>query len=167
MIDRAGSAQRADFVDLFETEYRRLFATMCLVTGNSAEAEEVVQDAFVRVWERWSHGAEISHPVAYLYRTAINVVRSRARRIVRATRLSLLRPVLPEDPYQAVVDRHVLLQALAGLTPRQRLAVVLVDLLGMSSSEAGRSMHVRAVTVRVLLSQARAAIRVSLEEEDG
>jgi DNA-directed RNA polymerase specialized sigma24 family protein len=42
----------ARFETFFDTERARLFGTLCLVTGD-AEAEELMQEAFVRVWERW------------------------------------------------------------------------------------------------------------------
>jgi RNA polymerase sigma-70 factor, ECF subfamily len=41
--------------------------------GNRAEAEELAQDAFLKVWERWDRVADIEEPVGYLYRTAMNL----------------------------------------------------------------------------------------------
>lgn len=41
------------FEEFFATESRRLFQRMCFVTGNSQEAEEIMQDAFLSLWERW------------------------------------------------------------------------------------------------------------------
>jgi DNA-directed RNA polymerase specialized sigma24 family protein len=46
-------AEPLAFETFFETEARSLFRRLCIVTGNSAEAEEVVQDAFLALWERW------------------------------------------------------------------------------------------------------------------
>ncbi len=43
----------ASFEDFYEDTFRRLFTALCLVTGNRHEAEEIVQDAFLRVYERW------------------------------------------------------------------------------------------------------------------
>jgi DNA-directed RNA polymerase specialized sigma24 family protein len=43
----------ASFEAFFEAEHEHLFRAMYLVTGNAQEAEELMQDAFVAVWERW------------------------------------------------------------------------------------------------------------------
>jgi len=61
---------------------------------------------------------------------------------------------------------RVVARALAGLPRRQRAALVLTDLLGFSSEEAGRMLGVKPVTVRVLASQGRAAMKQSLGERD-
>jgi DNA-directed RNA polymerase specialized sigma24 family protein len=42
-----------DFEEFYGSTFRRLFTALCLVTGNRHEAEEIMQDAFVRVYERW------------------------------------------------------------------------------------------------------------------
>ena len=41
------------FDEFFEDHRNRLFGVMCLVTGNRSEAEEITQEAFLKVWERW------------------------------------------------------------------------------------------------------------------
>ncbi len=46
-------AESLSFETFFETEARTLFRRLCAVTGNSAEAEEIMQDAFLAMWERW------------------------------------------------------------------------------------------------------------------
>ncbi len=47
------------FEAFFEDHRSRLFGAMCLVTGNRPEAEEIVQDAFLRLWERWDRVATL------------------------------------------------------------------------------------------------------------
>ena len=47
-------AELISFETFFETEARTLFRRLCAVTGNSAEAEEIMQDAFLALWERWN-----------------------------------------------------------------------------------------------------------------
>ena len=59
---------------------------MWLLTRDRQEAEEVTQEAFLRLWERWDRIADAPDPVAYLYRTALNVWRSRLRRVAVAAR---------------------------------------------------------------------------------
>jgi RNA polymerase sigma-70 factor (ECF subfamily) len=70
------------------------------------------------------------------------------------------------DEFEIAEDRQVVAQELARLTPRQRAALVLTELVGYSSEEAGGLLGVRAVTVRALASQGRAAMRERLGGQD-
>jgi DNA-directed RNA polymerase specialized sigma24 family protein len=60
---------------------------------------------------------------------------------------------------EEVESRDEVLRALAALTPRQRMGLVLMDLLDYPSEQAGYLMGVKAATVRVLVAQARARLR--------
>jgi DNA-directed RNA polymerase specialized sigma24 family protein len=44
---------RPTFEEFFGTEHARLFGALCFITGDRDEAEEIMQDAFLRLWERW------------------------------------------------------------------------------------------------------------------
>jgi RNA polymerase sigma-70 factor (ECF subfamily) len=154
---------RSSFEEFFSAEHRGLYGALLLVTRNSHEAEEVMQDAFLRLWERWDRVSRVDDPVGYLYRTAMNVFRSRRRRVLVALRRTV-RPSEPDDGLAAVEDREVVVRALAPLTPAQRAAIVLTDVLGFTSEEAARAMRVRPVTVRVLASRGRAALRKEMTD---
>ena len=154
------------FDEFFAAESETLYRRMRIVTRDHHEAEEVVQDAFLAMYERWDRIATIADPVAYLYQTAFNVWRKRTRRATRAIR-HVFAPTPGADEFDAADARTVVGQALGYLTPRQRAAVVLTDLVGMPSEEAGEILGVRAVTARVLASQARAVLRERLGELDG
>ena len=58
-------AEPLAFETFFETEARTLFRRLCIVTGNAAEAEEVVQDAFLALWERWDRVGGLEDPTGY------------------------------------------------------------------------------------------------------
>ena len=64
-----------------------------------------------------------------------------------------------DDVFEAVDARLVVAGALKELTPRQRAAVVLTELLGFTAEDAGRELGIRAATVRALSFQARSALR--------
>ena len=66
---------------------------------------------------------------------------------------------MAHDPFDEVEVREDLRRLMASLTPRQRAALLLMDVYGYGSDHAARIMGIRASTVRVLASQARAAIR--------
>jgi RNA polymerase sigma-70 factor, ECF subfamily len=163
-LARGSVEETTSFEAFFEAQHARLFGTLCLVTGDAREAEDVMQEAFLKLWERWDRVSRLGDPAGYLYRTAFNVFRSGRRRLQRAGRR--LAGVPPEDPFAAVDAHETVVAALRRLTPRQRAAVVLTELVGLSSTEAAAALRVRPVTVRVLASQGRAAMRETLEERD-
>jgi DNA-directed RNA polymerase specialized sigma24 family protein len=95
----------------------------------------------------------------------MNGFRKRRRRAALAVRKAL--HLVPQEDLFAQADaRQVVSQALAGITRRQRAALVLTELLGFTSEEAARAMGIRPVTVRVLASQGRAAMKRSMERSD-
>jgi RNA polymerase sigma-70 factor (ECF subfamily) len=153
------------FEELFESERGRLFRALLLVTHDSMEAEDLMQEAFVRVWERWDRIGQIDDPVGYLYKTALNLYRSALRRALTAAKRSV-RPPTGRDPLDEVSARDEAVRSLAALTPRQRAAVVVTELLGYSSEEAGAILGIRSGTVRMLISQARAALHSSKGTND-
>jgi DNA-directed RNA polymerase specialized sigma24 family protein len=55
------------FEDFFRGQTQSLYAHLCPITGNRAEAEELAQDAFLKVWERWDRVADMEEPIGYLY----------------------------------------------------------------------------------------------------
>ncbi len=157
---------RPEFADLFRSERARLFGTLAMVIGNRAEAEELMQEAFVRVWERWDRVSAHPDPVGYLYRTAFNLVRQRRRRLRRATLRHIDAPQVV-DAFAQADDLADVAAALRALTVRQRAALVLTELLGFDSAEAARVLGVQPGTVRSLASQGRAALREVIGGSDG
>jgi RNA polymerase sigma-70 factor, ECF subfamily len=151
----------SDFEDFFASERVELFGAIVMVTRSTSEAEELVQEAFVRVWERWDQVCSHPDPHGYLYRTAFNLDRQRRRALRRAA--ARLTTAVPEpDPFERTDQLAELSAALGRLTRRQRTAIVLMDLLDIDSNEAGRLMGSRPGTVRSLASQGRAVLREAL-----
>ena len=149
---------RARFDDFFEEEHERLFKALYFVTGNRHDAEELMQDAFLKLWERWGEIHRISDPTGYLFRVALNGFRMRRRRAAMAIRKTVSiaerRDAFLDADMRADI-RQLLLQA----TPRQRTALLLLDLLGYPSDEAARILRVRPSTVRALATKGRRALR--------
>ena len=58
------------FEGFFEAERSRLLRALYLLAGNREEAEEVLQESFVAVWERWDKVGAMEDPTGYLHRTA-------------------------------------------------------------------------------------------------
>jgi RNA polymerase sigma-70 factor, ECF subfamily len=153
------------FETFYDDESRLLFRRLWLMTGNRSEAEELMQDAFLRVWERWDRVGPMDDPVGYLYRTAMNLFRKRYRRAMLAIRQSI--GLVPsQDDFADADDRQTVRRVLSTLPPRQRAALVLTEMLGFSPKEAGRALGVQASTVRSLSHQGRESFRRVMEVDD-
>jgi RNA polymerase sigma-70 factor (ECF subfamily) len=146
------------FEEFFDAERARLFGVLSVMTGNRHEAEEIMQDAFLRLWERWERVSAMDEPVGFLYRTAMNLHRKRLRRAgVALRKVTNLLP--PDDALAAIETRDQATRLLRTLTPREREAIVLTAYLGYSTEEAGKLLGIKANTIRVLTSRARASLR--------
>ena len=167
--EAAVSETVASFDDFFEQHYERLLRAMYLATGDRHEAEDLAQDAFVRVYERWDRVQGMDRPDGYLYRAALNLRRSRLRRLAMAARKLLASwPSEAPDPAGAAGERDVVRRALAPLPDGQREAIVLVEWLGMTDGEAAEVLGVSAGAVRVRISRARSRLREQLRgDADG
>lgn len=150
------------FAHFYESNSRRLFAALCLVTGNRDEAEEIAQEAFVRVFERWARVSELADPTGYLFRVSMNVFRRRYRRASLAVRRVLNLAPRASDDLAAVETHDEVVRLLAGLDPQQRAAVVLTAVMEYSAEEAGRILGLRASSVRSLTTRARAQMKTKV-----
>ncbi|HYJ61058.1 MAG TPA: sigma-70 family RNA polymerase sigma factor [Actinomycetota bacterium] len=146
----------ASFETFFEEHKDRLFGVMFLMTANRQDAEELAQEAFLKMWERWDSVGRIADPGAYVYRIALNAFRKRVRRADISRRLTLR---APSSTPSASEDSLLLHEALRVLTPRQRAAIVLTELLGYSAIEASEALGVKPSTIGALKYQARAALK--------
>ena len=157
------ASEERSFEDFFRSEREALYKVLCFVTRNRHEAEELTQDAFVRLLERWDRVGRLDDPRAYLYRTAMNAFRSGYRRALLAAKRTI-GATPPDDAIAAVDERDVAVRALATLSPRQRAAVMLIDVLGFPSKEAGRMLGIRASTIRMHASRAHAALKEAMTD---
>lgn len=167
-VEAPGSASlevTRTFETFYEDESRTLFRRMWLVTGHRGEAEEIMQDAFLKVWERWEKVGSMEDPVGYLYRTAMNLFRKRYRRAELAIRRSI--GFAPgRDDFADADERDAVRRVLSTLPPRQRAALVLTEMLGFSPEDAGRTLGVRASTIRSLSRHGRDSFRQATGVDD-
>ena len=149
-----------NFEEFFRSTHVGLFRALCLIAGSREEAEDVMQLAFLRVFERWDRVRSMENAEGYLYRVAINELRSRYRRAARALQ-RMIGGREADDALAAVEDRDEVLKALRNVSAQQRAAIVLTTMLGFSSEEAGRLLGISASAVRSHATKARDAIRAN------
>ncbi len=164
-----GRCAAPPFEAFYTANEGRLFRALVVMTGDRHGAEDLMQTAFCKVWERWDRVSRLDDPVGYLFRTAFNTHRSATRRALRAARRLVDRsadPIPPLEPAEIAEVRDRATRALDALTRRQREAVVLTALLEFSGPDAARIMGISPATVRALVAQARTAlVRPAAEEQ--
>lgn len=159
-------AESLAFQDFFRAEYAGLARALLLLTGSVAEAEDLAQEALSRVYERWERVRAMDSPVGYAYRTAMNLHRSRLRRLaVRARRTERALGSEP-DHAEAAGARADVLRAMREIPIAQRQALVLVEWLEMSAEEAGAVLGIAAASVRGRCHRGRESLRRVLGADD-
>ena len=149
--------------ELYAVSYRRLLGQLIAVTGSVAEAEDVVQEAFVRALNRPRQLLGADNPEAWLRTVAVNLARSRWR---RAQRLVGLAPRLVEEPRDSDTDGNVdLLQALRELPAGQREVIALHHLADLTVEQVADTLGLPTGTVKARLSRGRATLSTLLVKE--
>lgn len=160
-VDLSGPASFEDFVG---AESPRVFAALRLIAGNRAEAEDLMLDAFMQVWDRWDGVRTSEDAPTEIFRTAMNLYQ---KRLSSEEPVQRRKPAPEWDPTAALEASDEMLVALDLLEPPERLSLVLMDLFGYPSKEVGELMGIRASQVRTLASHGRAELRRRLGEPDG
>jgi len=151
-----GSNRPVDWEELVTQNENRLYRAALAILGDPHEAEDAVQDAFVRYLERAPRGLE--HPGAWLLRVLVNGCKSRLRLAWR--RVGPLPATLPAPGPEERQE----LEELWALPPEDRAVIHLHYYEGWSTDEIARMLGQRPGTVRSRLSRARGKLRKLLED---
>ena len=147
--------------DLYTSSYRKLVAQLYAVTGDRQEAEDVVQEAFMRAIGRWDKIKTYDAPEAWIRTVALNLARSRWRRAKRGA-AAMVRHGVPQPEPELSPDHVALMTAMRGLPEAQREALVLHHFVGMSVDEVAASLGAPSGTIKARLSRGRAALATVL-----
>ena len=153
--------------DVYAAHYRRLVVLVTAVAGSRVEAEEAVQEAFVRALGLTGRRAVVDDPEAWLYRVAVNVVRSRMRRLLsaRRARAALAGDEPRADEHTTVDNRLALLHGLRRLPFVQREALALHYLADLPLEAIAARVGAPIGTVKARLSRGREALARHLARE--
>jgi RNA polymerase sigma-70 factor (sigma-E family) len=153
-----------EFREFFASQYGRLCWLGFLLTGDRAEAEELAQDALVRLWWRWLVRRP-DDPARYVRKVLVNRRRSLLRRAaVEARALARLEPVPP--PPGDEDDAMVLWTAVQALPVRQRAVLVLRFHEDLTEAEVARLLGLPLGTVKSLGHRALGRLRQRLGATD-
>lgn len=146
-----------------------MLAALTAWCGDRSVADEALDEAFVRAYERWERVRRSPSPAGWVWRTATNLVRRHHRR--RGIEARVLRRTAPIDPttepasHADPADDLDLRAALLRLTERQRTVIVLHHLVGLPHAEVADALGIAVGTVAATLHQARARLASELADD--
>jgi RNA polymerase sigma factor (sigma-70 family) len=140
-----------------------------MMSGSRAAAEDAVQEALARAWERGERGEHIDTPEAWVRTVATNLLRSVFRRLLaeRRAREALVGAIERRESAPDLSDERVdVARALGALPRRQREATVLRYYLGLSVEEIAATLRVTEGTAKTTLLRARRRLAQALGAQD-
>lgn len=155
--------RREDLEGFCAAEHPRLVGMLTLYCGSRASAEELAQEALIRVCQHWEKVRALHNPGAWVHRVAMNLASSHLRRMAAERRArSRLATLAESQPstYEAVepsVER--VRSAITALPRRQRQALILRYYVGLSVAETAAEMNCAEGTVKRLAHEATKALR--------
>lgn len=149
------------FDDVYRESYPRLVGQLFIVTTSRTEAEEVVQEAFARLWTQWSRVHDYDNLESWVRRVALNFAISRWRRSARHEQLTD-DAALRDNPAESEMAVRA---ALEHLPIKQRSALLLHHVVGLSVDEVALEMSAKSGTVKSWLSRGRIELNHQLREE--
>ena len=149
--------------ELYAAAYPRLVGVVGAVCGSTHEAEEAVQDAFVRLMGQWPTVSRYDDPEAWVRKVAFGYASNRRRKMLNGLRAAR-RHGPPADAPAPTGDAVDLQRALAALPVAQRQALVLQD-LGLEVAAIAQHLAIPEGTVKSRLARARAALAPLLRED--
>jgi RNA polymerase sigma-70 factor, ECF subfamily len=152
-----------EFTDFYAASFRRLVGQLYLMTGDQAEAQDAVQEAFVRAWAHRGKLDRLGAPEAWVRATAWHVAVSRwhRARLGRLLTRSQPRPQAVDGP---TPDRVALIDALRQVPAEQRRALVLYHLCDLTVAQIVEETGAAAGTVKARLARGRAALAPHLRD---
>lgn len=146
-----------EFVRKYES---RVYRTAVAIMGNRADAEDIVQDAFIKVLEKRPEFESPEHEIAWLIRVTVNLCRSR----LRSKWWKKTEPLLDSYPARSESEQQ-LMETILSLPAKYRIVLHLFYYEGYSTREIAVITEQKESTVRSLLTRARQKLGALLKEE--
>lgn len=178
LLERAQAGDRLAFSRLVRVHQRRVYACAVSMLGDGGDADDAVQETFVRAWRAIARFDGRSQLSTWLYRVCVNVCLNHIRSRKRHVASDIGDPRIPEpkaDPMQGSTDPARALEAaqlqgriaaaLEGLSESLRTTVILVLVHGMAQKEAADVLGCSEGTIAWRIHEARRRLRLALAED--
>ena len=164
----AGSGDLAAFDNLMRRHERLVLVTALRLLGNLADAQDASQEVFLRLYRHLGKLESERAVASWLYRVTVNVCHDARRRRPASAPVEDAAALAAEgaDPQQNAAEaerRRALAMSLRVLSEKERAALVLRDLEGLSTEEVARALGSSEATVRSQISKARVKVKDYLE----
>ncbi len=158
--------QAAEFDEFYAASFAPITRQLYAVIGDYAEAQDCVQEAFVRAWHQRRKLARDGSPTRWVRTTAYRLAVSRWRSVTKDRRAHVRAAAQPPPtPPDEAVDR--LVEALGTLPIEMRRALVLHHLCDLSVADVARELDAPEGTIKARLSRGREALRDAMELTNG
>ena len=162
------------FEAFFREHQQAIFTYLYRMTGNEQTAYDLSQEVFVRAWQRYERLRGYVRPVAWLFRVATNLALNDRRARVSPIRSTVSFDVSGDpatsDPAwrlsEQIANRDAIREALLRLIPRQRAALVLREVYGLTGEEVAAALRISHAAAKMLLSRAREQFRACYQGEE-
>lgn len=157
------------FEEFFHTHERELFGYLWRMTGDEQTACDLCQETFLRVWQHFAKVSAYERPAAWLFRVATNLALNHLRlrsAHPAATSLDVFERS-SGDLATEIVECDAVRRALMQLNPRQRAALVLREVYGLSCEEVAHILGTSSGAVKIILWRSRDAFRGHYRHEGG
>jgi RNA polymerase sigma-70 factor, ECF subfamily len=168
LIERCRHGDRAAFEELVGLTHRRVYSLAYRLVKDRSDAEDVAQEAYLRMFRGLAGFREEAAFETWMYRIVTNCAMSHLRR--RGRFGDLLRDeegpdlAIPDRAQDLVVNRDELSRGLAALPEGQRVALLLKDVYGLSVREIAQELGIEEGAVKVRVHRARRKLKELLEE---
>lgn len=179
LLEAAQGGDRRAFSRLVRMHQRRVYACAVQMLGDGGDADDAVQETFMRAWRAISRFDGRSQLSTWLYRICVNVCLNHIRKRKRHDAADIGDPKIPEpkadptqgdsDPRRALEVRQLqgqIAQALDGLSESLRTTVIMVLVQGMPQKEAAEVLGCSEGTIAWRIHEARRRLRLALAESD-
>jgi RNA polymerase sigma-70 factor, ECF subfamily len=172
---RADGAQGAeDALEAFEAFFahheREVVGCLWRMTGDEQAARDLTQETFLRAWQRFERVRAYDQPKAWLFRVATHLALNYLRDQItgaKARRVwSQSEHATQSDPAIRIVNQDAVLRTLLALSPRDRAALVLHAVYGMTCAEMAQSLGVPRSAAKVTLWRARERFRTQHQRSE-
>lgn len=175
LLDRIARRDQGGLAELYDRHCRLLFSLILRILRDRGEAEDVLQEVFVRVWDRAdSYNPSLGTPAAWLVRIsrnrAIDRLRSRTVRAgIQAPEIArpeqAADPALDADPERfaaSTEERRMIAEAVAALPPEQRVLIECAFFEGCTQSELAERFDLPLGTVKTRIRTGMQSLRRAL-----
>ncbi len=172
LIERLNQGDIASFETLFFRHYDRVYGLLFRLLGNRAEAEDVAQEVFIKLYQKPLSGRRDHNVSAWLYRVATNKgynqIRSRKRRWQRDVVLNSDVGDTASDPAEIADKNDSITSVRTALLslPERQAKLLLLRQMGLSYAELGEACGIAKGSVGKTLSRAAEAFRSAYEKEN-